>query len=231
MGHWGPRAGHTHGRAPGCASARGARAGHTRLRRRQWPSRDTHSRPPNRSCERHCSAAGPPPRPLPVFPPIPRLARLTRRHHTHTTRSAAVGAPPHGSGQRGAAASPRSGHGPSWPGGRSPVGTGPWTSQTPPTAPRPAPQVACSSPDPLTPFPLPAHAHGAGVWQVSWLGAERTQVPGVGSQLSSGFQDALAAPQVVTGISIKISTQPRHATVELRGQLHQDPGAWAEGAA
>lgn len=53
----------------------------------------------------------------------------------------------------------------------------------------------------------------------------------MGGQLSSGFQDALAAPQVVTGISIKISTQPRHAAVELRGQPHQDPGAWAEGAA
>lgn len=56
-------------------------------------------------------------------------------------------------------------------------------------------------------------------------------MPGVGSQLSCGFQDPLAAPQVITGISIKVPAQTRHTAPEVRGQLHQDPGAWAEGAA
>lgn len=62
---------------------------------------------------------------------VPRPAPLTRRHHTHTARSAAVGAPPRGTGQRVAAALPRSGRGPSRPGVHSPAGMPPWTSQTP----------------------------------------------------------------------------------------------------
>lgn len=44
-------------------------------------------------------------------------------------------------------------------------------------------------------------------------------------QLSSGLQGSLAAPQVVTGIAIKVSTQPSHRATELWEQLYQDPGA------
>lgn len=235
IGHRGPRAGHTHGRAPGCASARRAHAGHTRPHRWQWPSRDTHSHPLNRSCGRDSSPPGPPPHPqLTHSHAVPRLAPLTRRRHAHTTRSAAVGAPPRGTGQRATAAAPRSGREPSRPGGRSPAGTAPWTSQTPSASTQPldpplppCPADFCSCP---LPSPHPTHAHGAGVWQVSRLRAERIQVPGVGSQLSGGLQDPLAAPQVITGISIEVPAQTRHTAPEVRGQLHQDPGAWAEGA-
>lgn len=77
----------------------------------------------------------PSPPPGPHSHPVPRLTPLTRTRHTHTTRSAAAGAPLRGTGQKATAASPRSGRGPSWPGGRSPTGTAPWTSQTPPAAP------------------------------------------------------------------------------------------------
>lgn len=156
--------------------------------------------------------------------PIPSPAPLTRRRRTHTTRSVAVGAPPRGIGQRAAAALARSGREPSWPGGRSPAGTAPWTSQTQmqhPASGTPPGFCSCSH----LPSPFPAHAHSTGVWQVPWLGTERTEAPGVGSQLSCGLQDSLAAPKVVTGISIKVSTQPSHTASKLRGQLQQDPGA------
>ena len=83
-------------------------------------------------------AVSPPATPLlthPHPPWVPRPAPLTRRHHTHTARSAAAGAPPRGTGQRAAAAPPRSGRGPSQPGGHSPAGMPLWTSQTPPQLP------------------------------------------------------------------------------------------------
>lgn len=48
----------------------------------------------------------------------------------------------------------------------------------------------------------------------------------MGSQLCRGLQDSLPAPQVITDITIEVSTQPSHTTVEVRGQLYQDPSAW-----
>lgn len=48
----------------------------------------------------------------------------------------------------------------------------------------------------------------------------------MGRELCCGLQNSLAAPQVVTGITIEVSTQPRHTTVEVGGQLYQHPGAW-----
>ena len=53
----------------------------------------------------------------------------------------------------------------------------------------------------------------------------------MGGQFSCGLQDPLAAPKVVTGISIEVSTQASHPAAELGGQLHQDPGAWTESVA
>lgn len=169
IGHRGPRAGHTHGRAPGCASAQRAHAGHTHLHTWQWPSRDTHSHPPNHSCGRDCSAPGPPPHPQPTHShPVPRLAPLTRRHHAHTARSAAVGAPLHGTGQRATVASPRSGRGPSWPGGRSPAGrAGPHHGPARPHLQAPSlwilpPAGFCSCPHSLPPFPPMLTVQGCG---------------------------------------------------------------------
>ena len=166
-------------------------------------------------------------------PQVPRPAPLTRRHHTHTARSAAAGAPPRGTGQRAAAAPPRSERGPSRPGGRSPAGMPPWTSQTPPQHPASGttPHPGFQQLPPSTLPPLSSHPHGTGVWQVPWLWAERTEAPGVGGQFSCGLQDPLAAPKVVTGVSIEVSTQASHPAAELGGQLHQDPGAWTESVA
>ena len=174
-----------------------------------------------------------PPPTQPHPPWVPRPAPLTRRHHTHTARSAAVGAPPRGTGQRVAAALPRSGRGPSRHGAHSPAGMPPWTSQTPVqhptsgTTPHPGFRLL-----PPSTFPRsPTHPHGTGVQQVPWLRAERTEAPGVGSQFSGGLQDPLAAPEVVTGVSIEVSTQASHPAAELGGQLHQDPGTWTESVA
>lgn len=64
------------------------------------------------------------------------------------------------------------------------------------------------------------------MWQVPWLRAQGIETPGVGSQLCRGLQDSLPAPQVITDIIIEVSTQPSHTTMEVRGQLYQDPSAW-----
>ena len=123
MGHRRSRAGDTHGRVPGCASASGAHAGNIRLRKWQWRSRYTRSRPMSHSCGRLQSA------PIALLHhhtslhPVPRPAPLPRRRRTRTTRSAAAGAPRRGTGQGAAAAAPRSGCEARRPGGRSPVGT------------------------------------------------------------------------------------------------------------
>lgn len=126
--------------------------------------------------------------------------------------------------RRGAAAAPRSGPEPSQPGVCSPAGTG-WHLQHS--------GLADTLPSPASrnlPSCFPTLTHHAGMWQVSWLRAEGAEAPGVGSQFSCGLQDALAAPQIITGISIKVTTQPSHATTELRGQLHQDPSPWWQAA-
>lgn len=47
----------------------------------------------------------------------------------------------------------------------------------------------------------------------------------MGSKLCCGLQNPLAAPQVVTGITIEVSTQPSHTAVEVGGQPYQHPGA------
>lgn len=46
------------------------------------------------------------------------------------------------------------------------------------------------------------------------------------SQFCCGLQDSLATPQIITGITIKVSAQPGHTTMEVGGQLYQHPGAW-----
>jgi hypothetical protein len=146
---------------------------------------------------------------------------LTRRRHTHTTRSVAVGALPCDTGQRVAAASPHTGTGPRLHDERSPT-----TQGTSPTLcdgwipPQPSPLA------PHLPSGHPAPAHSAGVRQVSWLRAERTEAPRVGGQLRCGLQDSLAVPQVITGITVKISAQPSHTATEVGRQLYLYPGAW-----
>lgn len=114
-------------------------------------------------------AVSPPATPLlthPHPPWVPRPAPLTRRHHTHTARSAAAGAPPRGTGQRAAAAPPRSGRGPSQPGGHSPAGMPLWTSQTPPQHPTsgttPHPGFQQLPPSTLPPSPAILTAQGCG---------------------------------------------------------------------
>lgn len=210
------RGGHTHGRVPGCANARGICAGRTHAHTRQWPSRDTHSRPPCRSCGVEPSAYHTP-RSLHT-PQHARGARpsafLTHRRRTHTTHSAVAGAPPCGMTQRSASISPHSGPEPSSPGGCSPTAQGASVN-----LPRPSTHTPTS-------LSLPRPAHRTGVRHVSWLGAQGIETPGMGSELCSGLQNSLAAPQVVTGITIEVSTQPSHTTVEVGGQLYQHPGAW-----
>lgn len=64
---------------------------------------------------------------------------------------------------------------------------------------------------------LPCPAHCTGMWQVSRLRAQGIETPGMGGKLCGGLQDSLAAPQVITGITIKVSTQPSHMTLEVGG--------------
>lgn len=64
------------------------------------------------------------------------------------------------------------------------------------------------------------------MWQVSWLRAQGIEAPGMRSQFCCGLQDSLATPQIITGITIKVSAQPGHTTMEVGGQLYQHPGAW-----
>ena len=122
--------------------------------------------------------------------------------------------------RRAAAAAPHSGPEPNQPGVRSSAGTGWHLQHSGPADTLPSPASG------NLPSCFPARTHRAGVWQVSWLRTEGAEAPGVGGQFSCGLQDALAAPQIITGISIKVTTQPSHATTELRGQLHQDLSPW-----
>lgn len=220
--------GHTHGRVPGCASAQDVCVGHTHQHTWQWLSRGTHSHPLCHTWGVEPSAFHMPHSPTSACPSHPPFSLLTHRRHAHTTHSAAVGAPLCGMGQRVAAISPHSGPGPSLPDGHSPATQGASVGLFSPSLSLcfSSWSLPLSAITPLTPSWLSCPAHHTGVWEISWLRAQWVEAPGMGSQLCCGLQDSLAAPQVIAGITIKVSTQPSHTTMEVGGQLYQDPSAW-----
>lgn len=201
---------------------------HTRLRRWQWPSRDTHSRPRVRCGRGAVSPTTTPPQHTHTHAgpqACPSPAGII-----HTARSAAVGKHLH--------VAP----------GKKWLQHYPWRAQAPtPTrcaftcrdAPvdQPGP---CTAPPPLEPPPprlpaaapstfppSPTHPHGTGVQQVPWLRAERT-----GARVGSQFSGGLTTPWRLRGgrywrlhRSLHTGQPPCRG---LGGQLHQDPGTWTE---